>query len=197
MIDTRFIVRYTNGLYATPEKSRPRYDEFRDMFSSGQLASKEWAVRELLKVVDLTFQHVLIAGCWFGTLGMMIKTHSPTSTVTMLDIDPRCAEFIEHITAFETNVFAKVGDMYKYDYKEDIVINTSCEHIEDVGGWLKLLPKGTTVLLQSNSNAKEQGHVNCVQSCEEFEKQAGLSTVLYSDKLVTPMYTRFMLIGKT
>lgn len=42
-------------------------------------------------------------------------------------------------------------DMYTYKYTEDIVINTSCEHIPDVDKWLSLVPAGTMVVLQSNN----------------------------------------------
>lgn len=196
MIDTRFIIRYTNGLYATKPENAPRYDEFRDMLSSGQLASKEWAVRELSKVVRLDFQHVIIAGAWFGTLGMLLKHQYPNLVMTLLDIDPRCEIFLKNISTFDRDIFPVTEDMYKHIYTEDIVVNTSCEHIPDVKEWLKNIRSGTTVLLQSNNNSKDEGHINCVYSENEFIEKAGLSEVLYSGQLVTPMYTRYMIIGK-
>ena len=45
----------------------------------------------------------------------------------------------------------------------DLVVNTSCEHIADLRGWLDLLPKGTSVLLQSNDYFSEPTHINCVR----------------------------------
>lgn len=195
MINSYFIVRYTNGLYSTPAEFAPRYDEFRDMFSSGQIASKEWAVKELDKLGIITVQHVLIAGCWFGTLGLMLKDKFPGITLSMLDIDPRCKFYLDKVTHGMSNVYTETGDMYTYRYTEDMVVNTACEHIKDVGGWLSKIRKGTLVLLQSNDFVSSPDHINCVNSVEEFVDQAGLDKVLYSGKLVTPMYTRFMIIG--
>jgi hypothetical protein len=192
MIDSRFIIRYTNGLYDTHPDNSPRYDEFRDMFSSGQIYSKEWAVREL-KNLDLIYHHsVIIAGAWFGTLGVMMKRELPDIKLTMLDIDPRCEIFIKNI-----GEFAITKDMYDYSYTEDVVVNTACEHIPDVKVWLDKLFPDTMVLLQSNNFFDGEGHVNCVASKEEFEQQASLKEILYSGELVTPMYTRYMIIGRT
>ena len=57
----------------------------------------------------------------------------------------------------------------------DLIVNTSCEHIADLRGWLDLLPKGTNVLLQSNDYFSEPTHINCVESVEAFERLAGLA----------------------
>ena len=37
----------------------------------------------------------------------------------------------------------------------DLIINTSCEHIADLRGWLALLPRGARVMLQSNDYFSE------------------------------------------
>jgi hypothetical protein len=191
MIDSKFIIRYTNGLYDTHPDNSPSYQEFRDMFSSGQIYSKEWAITELKKLDIVSHHSVIIVGAWFGTLGAMMKQELPNIRLTMLDIDPRCETFIKNI-----GEFALTEDMYSHTYTEDVVVNTACEHIPNVRWWLdKLYPK-TLVLLQSNNFFDGEDHVNCVSSKEEFEKQASLKEVLYSGELVTPMYTRYMIIGR-
>lgn len=197
MIDSRYIVAYTNGLYTTTPENAPRYDEFRDMFSSGQVFSKQWAVKELSKLNRITTQTILIAGSWFGTLGLMLKYQFPNSRIVLLDIDPRCEKYIKNVMYNYPDIIPLTGDMYNYNYIEPVVINTSCEHIQDVRGWLDLLPKETLVLLQSNDFTKGQDHVNCVNSENEFKEQTKLSNIFYSGKLETPMYTRYMLIGTT
>jgi hypothetical protein len=192
MIDSKFIIRYTNGLYDTDPANAPRYEEFRDMFSSGQIYSKEWAVRELKKL-DIIHNHsVLIVGSWFGTLGAMLKNEMPDIRLTLLDIDPRCEIFVRNI-----GMFGITRDMYAHTYTEDVVVNTACEHIPDIKAWLKNVYQGTIVLLQSNNFFSDPDHINCVKTKEEFEDQVNLREILYSGELVTPMYTRFMIIGKT
>lgn len=192
MIDSRFIIRYTNGLYVTSPENSPRYDEFRDMFSSGQIYSKQWAVEELSKLEIPDEASVIIVGSWFGTLGIMLKNRLPNIRLTMLDIDPRCEVYVRNI-----GEYGITGDMYNYTYTEDVVVNTSCEHIPDIKKWLSMLSADTLVLLQSNNFVDAPDHVNCVFSKEEFENQTNLSEIIYSGELVTPMYTRYMIIGKT
>ena len=88
--------------------------------------------------------------------------------------------------------------MYALDYaagRPDLVVNTSCEHIADLRGWLALLPAGTPVLLQSNDYFSEPTHISCVASRADFEAMAGLRDLRFSGELPQRNYTRFMLIG--
>lgn len=116
--------------------------------------------------------------------------------VTMIDIDPRCARFVKEVNSNNSMINAITGDMYKYNYTEDVIINTSCEHISDIESWVKLIPPGKIVVLQSNNARNIQGHINCVDSELELAEMAGLSNILYSGHLEMPMYTRFMVIGE-
>ncbi len=198
MIDSSFIIKYTNALYSTPAEFAPRYDEFRDMFSSGQILSKEWIVEQLYNI-DRTYYNkkLIIVGAWYGTLGMMIKKRFSSTRVTMLDIDPRCEKFIHNMIYDNPDLKSITADMYRHSYIEDVIINTSCEHIDNVQEWLSLIPKDRMVVLQSNNYLKGNGHVNCVNSTEEFIEQVDLSDILYSGELIMPMYTRYMIIGRT
>lgn len=200
MIDEDFIIRYTNGLYSVDSTNAPSYNEFRDMFSSGQLKSKNWLVEELgnhLQLLHPAHLETLIVGSWYGTLGLMLKKKYPTMNVAMLDIDPRCKIFLDKITYNIPNIKAITGNMYDYIYDSSIVINTSCEHIISLKNWLSLIPKNTLVVLQSNNYASISDHINCVNNKDEFIEQANLSDVLYCGQLEMPMYTRFMIIGLT
>lgn len=195
MIDSDFIIAYTNGLYSVPDESRPTYDEFRDMFSSGQIKSKEWALSSLKRHLTGN-ERIVIAGAWFGTLGMMINRIAPEAKITLLDIDPRCKEFVDYIARWQSNVTAVTDDMFNYTYTEDVVINTSCEHIPDLNEWISKIPAGTLVLLQSNNNKKLDGHINCCDSVEEFVSKVELNEILYKGEFIMPMYTRYMILGR-
>jgi len=199
MINTEFIIQYTNALYSTNSESAPRYEEFRDMFSSGQLYSKEWIMREIVKIDAVRrCRHICVVGAWFGTLGMLLKYRFPSLNITMIDLDPRCKEFIDKLTYGDPLVNAVTDDMYQHDYGNfDFVINTSCEHITNIKEWLSLIPKGKTVILQSNNFKKGNGHINCADNEDEFATQTDLVNILYKGKLEMPMYTRFMIIGQT
>jgi hypothetical protein len=77
-----------------------------------------------------------------------------------------------------------------------LVINTSCEHLADVPGWLATLPKGLPLVLQSNDYVREPDHRSCVPSLDAFREQAGLSEVWFAGARPAKNYTRFMLIGR-
>ena len=88
--------------------------------------------------------------------------------------------------------------MYAIDYAAlgaDLVVNTSCEHIADLRGWLGLLPKGTNVLLQSNDYFSEPTHINCVDRSRPSSSWPALRKLRFSGTLPTKKYNRFMLIG--
>ena len=196
MIDSSFIIDYTNALYSTPAEYMPEYTEFRDMFSRGQIHSKEWVIKELRNLSLVTKgQTCLVVGAWYGTLGLLIKKQFPELSVTMLDIDPRCEHFIKNIIYNDSTLSSITADMYLHNYTENIVINTSCEHIPDIKAWIALLPE-CIVVLQSNNFIEGNGHINCVNNTTKFIEQTGLTDILYTGELVMPMYTRFMIIAR-
>lgn len=198
MINSEFIIAYTTALYSTSSEFAPRYDEFRDMFSSGQINSKEWLIHTLADLeLDLSDKSFAIAGAWFGTLGMLLCNAFPDINVNMIDIDPRCKKFVDNIIYSNRKLKSITDDMYRYHYKEDFIINTSCEHIPDLREWLNVIPMERTVILQSNNFTEGAGHINCVYSIDGFIKQTGLTNILFSGELTMPMYTRYMIIGKT
>lgn len=194
MIDTEFMIKYTNGLYATEPENAPRYDEFRDMFSRGQLLSKEWLVKTL---PYLGHTSIAIAGSWFGTLGAMLLSENKDVNITFLDIDPRCEIYLKNIFWDEPRANIITTDMFKYKYTEECVINTSCEHISDLRKWLDILPPKTVVALQSNNYDVLPEHINCVFSQEEFQQKASLNKIFYTGELDAGPFTRYMLIGTT
>lgn len=194
MITTDFITTYTTGLYSVPESSRPTYNEFRDMFSSGQVKSKEWALSALSPHINGK-ESIAIVGSWFGTLGLALHYKFPDTNIKLIDIDTRCKEFTDGIFRWNDRIKSETINMFDYSYVEDVVINTSTEHIADLRKWLELIPKGTIVLLQSNNNNKMDGHINCCNSADELKNKAGLENILYSGELIMPMYTRYMVIG--
>lgn len=196
MIDSKFFERYTTGLYAVPPEHSPTYTEFRDMFSSGQLRSKEW-LDNVLHPHLRGNEQVLIVGSWFGTLGLMLKQRESKLDVILLDKDPRCKIFVDNIAYWVDGIKSITEDMFNHKYESEVVINTSCEHITDLKGWLSLLPKGTLVALQSNNNDKIADHINCSNSVKEFSDKVGLTLELYSGEYIMPMYTRYMVVGYT
>ena len=170
-------------------------------FNHKQVACKLWARDRLFESLGGSFVHIAILGGWYGVLAAMLleDRRFTIGSVESIDIDPAVAAVATTLNREAGNRFrATTADMYALDYaglRADLVVNTSCEHIADLGAWLGLLPKGTNVLLQSNDYFSEPTHINCVESAEAFERLAGLAERRFSGTLPMKNYNRFMLIG--
>ena len=175
-------------------------------FNHKQVACKIWARDALFNHLGPAFASVWILGGWYGVLAAILldDRRFAIGHVTSIDVDPAVARVAETLNAeaVAAGRFSTVAaDMYGLDYhrgegRPDLVINTSCEHIPDLRGWLALLPPGMPVLLQSNNYAGEPGHVNIERSLQHFADTAALSRLVYSGELKLKNYTRFMLIGR-
>jgi hypothetical protein len=176
-------------------------------FNHKQIASKTWARDKLYETLGPRHECIWIVGGWYGVLAAILLDDARLETghVLSCDIDPEVAPIASALNRKaqrEGRFSALTGDMYDLDYsgststKPSLVINTSCEHIADLGAWLRLLPKRMPVLLQSNNYAQEPEHINCMASLEAFTAAAGLSEVMFAGELPLKRYTRFMLIGR-
>jgi hypothetical protein len=175
-------------------------------FNHKQIASKQWLVGALAQVLPRPEGPVWVLGAWYGVLGALLldDPRMTIAEVVSLDIDPGCApvaEMLNHRHVASGRFRAVTADMTALDFARQetapgLVVNTSCEHVDDVPGWLSSLPPGLPVLLQSNDYVREPDHRSCVPSLEAFASQAGLSETWFSGALPTKNYTRFMLIGR-
>jgi hypothetical protein len=171
-----------------------------------QIASKRWLVEALAKTLPAPDGPVWVLGAWYGVLGALLLDDARLTIpeVVSLDIDAGCAPVAERLNRRHVasgRFRTRTADMMSLDFTAQrpapgLVINTSCEHLDDVPGWLAGLPSGLPVLLQSNDYVREPDHRSCVPSLEAFEAQAGLAEIWFSGALPTKNYTRFMLIGR-
>lgn len=171
-----------------------------------QIASKQWLVAALAETYPKPEGPVWVLGAWYGVLGALLLDDArlAISEVVSLDIDPTCApiaEILNHRHGQAGRFRAMTADMMGMDFAAQspvpgLVINTSCEHLDDVPGWLAALPKDLPLVLQSNDYFREPDHRSCVPSLDAFREQAGLSEVWFAGARPTKNYTRFMLIGR-
>ena len=171
-----------------------------------QIGSKQWLVEALAENFPKPEGSVWVLGAWYGMLGALLLDDERLSIpeVVSLDIDPGCASValtLNHRHVAAGRFRALTADMMTVDFAAQspapgLVINTSCEHLDDVPGWLATLPKGLPLVLQSNDYFREPDHRSCVSSLDAFIEQAGLSKVWFAGVRPTKNYTRFMLIGR-
>jgi hypothetical protein len=171
-----------------------------------QIQGKRWLVDTLACHLDDTTRNILLLGGWYAVLASLLLDHPRFSSVnvTSLDIDPDCEAVANSInrTWLGKNRFKAItADMLDFDYpawddRHNIIINTSCEHIEVFDDWFDRMPTGPLLVLQSNDYYSCGEHVNCVSSLAQFEQQAPLTELRFSGALKLKKYTRFMLIGR-
>jgi hypothetical protein len=175
-------------------------------FNHKQIASKVWLRDRLAEAAAAPLGRVLVCGGWYGILSALLLNDARLGVThaASLDLDASCAPvaMVLNRRHAEAGRFSAVSeDMYAFDYHAavpfDWIINTSCEHIGDLRGWLDRLPPAQSVVLQSNDYRREPDHIACVDDLEAFRRQAGLSAIHWQGQLRQRNYTRFMLIGRS
>jgi len=171
-----------------------------------QIASKQWLVEALAETYPKPEGPVWVLGAWYGVLGALLLDDERLAIpeIVSLDIDPTCApvaDTLNHRHVAAGRFRAVTADMTAVDFAAQspapgLVINTSCEHLDDVPGWIATLPKRVPLVLQSNDYFREPDHRSCVPSLDAFREQAGLSEVWFAGARPAKNYTRFMLIGR-
>jgi hypothetical protein len=175
-------------------------------FNHKQIASKRWLIDALAQTLPRPGGPVWVLGAWYGVLGALLldDPRLAIGAVVSLDRDPKCAavaELLNRRHLAEGRFRTVTADMMQLDFATEperpgLVINTSCEHLADVPGWVASLPAGLPVVLQSNDYFREPDHRSCVATLDAFKAQAGLSEIGFAGALPTRNYTRFMLIGR-
>ncbi len=189
---------------------------FTDALSRNQVKSKTWLIDNMITTFGNTHENIFILCGWYGFLAAMINDRNiKYDKIRTIDIDPSCEKISDSINfdqfknkwkckAFTANIlnlnYNKItvtSGTKKICEVPSLVINTSCEHIEEFETWRSKLPKGLKVILQSNNFDLHAQHSNCSESLSEFINQCSLSTVLFENTLDCDLYERYMVIGIT
>jgi len=184
----------------------------RDAFSLGQLVSKGW-------LIDTLAAHqghhgvptIAMLGCWVGAGVEPLLRKFNIKRIYGFDSSPEAISLAEEFNAVHVvndwkfkGVVADV-DMLDLDSpafetggeliteRANWIINTSCEHMSTE--WFESVGANQLVIMQTNNSVNFDGHINVCESLNEVYSKYPLSRVVYSGKMVTPLYTRFMQIG--
>lgn len=193
-LDVDHILFWMDAIRNSTDKDRTL-----ESFWKGQIKSKQWLIKNLRKHVHAVVS-IDIHGGWNGVLAsMLFQSTIYTKNIRSLDIDPSCEETARMMNKLEDmagKFSAITADMCTTASTADVIINTSAEHItqEQYDMWLKLQPKDSIIVVQSN-NYDIPEHIRTAQSLDEFKAQSHLNT-LWAGELVLPLYTRYMIIGK-
>lgn len=191
-----------------------------DSFSNNQLEAKTSLLDavKLLKILNKD-STVVIWGSWYGSI-LVPKLAPHVKQVLCLDMDKtpiqigkkKLFDFYENVEYQKVDVFEKYLNIYK---EANLIINTSCEHMPPMKEWpwfgagaleddadksvfrTSKLPKNCYFAFQSNNMFGIEGHINCVNSLDEFKSQLPeRAEIRYADEIEDTRGTRYMLIGK-
>lgn len=175
--------------------------DFANSFSQTQLDSKKWLVEELSKVSFKKQPTILILGGWYGSyLVPLLRQHVKPDHIYFNDIDRVCLDVAKelHIRYKEDRSISfhhfDATTMFHH-FDADIVINTSCEHMEQYEEMLKE-GQDTLFVLQSCDEESDPGHVNVSKTTQEFLQKVGLTRVYTQSRKNLGHKNRFLIIGK-
>lgn len=200
-------------------KDRPDLEQdLLDSFSNNQIASKT----ALLEAVDTHTNidkesTVTIWGSWYGSI-LVPMLADRVKKILCMDLDNEPLQIAKNrLFPEHKNVDYIAGDVFancKKQYLEtNLIINTSCEHMPPMKEWPWFGPgalkednipgkdpkisSNCYFAFQSNNMFGIEGHINCVNSIEEFKKQLPeRAEVLYQEEVEDTRGTRYMLVGK-
>lgn len=193
-IDTDHVLFWMDAIRTSPDPNRTL-----ESFWKGQVNSKIWCIESIKPYVTGPV-NVDICGGWNGVMASLIfQSSMPVVFIRSIDIDPFCesvATTMNKIEEMQGRFKAETIDMCDAEYNADIVLNTSCEHIDQrqYENWLDKIPDSSLLVLQSNDYIIPE-HIRNSMSLEDFKSQCGID-VLWGGELQLPLYKRFMLIGK-
>lgn len=167
---------------------------------------------------------VFVVGGWYGLMSWLLLSNSKAievDRIRSIDIDPSCeavadwmcfesAEYSSRFKAVTADAMILNYDdkdrfhpdhWYVWDeplngYHPDLVINTSCEHM-DATAWVDRIRENgkTLIAAQSNDYFEHPEHTNCARDIEHFKEQLNLDEIVGESVQNFDQYNRFSLLG--
>ena len=196
-------------------------DDLLDSFSSNQVASKSALINAVnnLNILDKD-SIVAIWGSWYGSI-LIPSLADKVKKIVAIDLDDNALQIAKtrlfrdynNINYVCDDIFKTYRDVY---LNTNLIINTSCEHMAPMKEWTWFqkgalatdsqykhkfgspkLSDNCYFAFQSNNMFGIEGHVNCVNSLQEFKDQLPeRAEVLFEEEVEDTRGTRYMLVGK-
>ncbi len=189
-------------LYFSAEYRYPhRVNDVVKSFVQNQIHAKTWLV-ENLAMYHKECKNVWVLGSWYGNIIVPLLNHYLKEPfINLVEYDKEALE-LSRIYCFKYLGAKNIGyhnldvNFDLQDLEADIIINTSCEHMLP----MKEFNHKGLCAYQSNNYSKDQSHINCVESLEEFIEQCDFKKILFSGETqyheYDDEYKRFMIIGE-
>ena len=202
---------YTTSQYDKNVDLYRSYD-IMNAINDTQWTSKQWLVDTLVPFLTddqfkwCALQDIIILGSWYGLNGMLLRQKIDNDiNIWDIDTDPLCehyANILKYGNDDYKNNYSMTDDALDYFFTRadayQLIINTSCEHMEpdDIRLMLGAKTREAMVCFQSNNYHSIQSHINTHNSLDEFVESLDLAGVLWKgEKKVNEECDRYMVIG--
>ena len=175
-----------------------------DSFSPNQFKSKENLINHIKKLNILNSEsEIVIFGCWYGSI-LIPAFYNEVKRITAIDIDDNIIGIAKNrIFKNYDKIDFIVNDAFVWANKSsrikstNLIINTSCEHMQPMKNLPILNNINSYFAFQSNNMFDIETHTNCVNNIEEFKKQLpSKAKILIEDQIEEDRGIRFTLIGQ-
>ena len=204
------------------EKYPNRFIDVLNSLGERQQLSKDWLVEKLNEYKHPIRNHmrsesveIMILCSWYGMLAYKLIENFKLKKINRI----HCVDYDPMVKRINKRLFRKLDNEnlrngvltlikhYERDVvdlpekelrKSEILINTSCEHLnqQTIYDIIDKAPRNTLIVLQSNNNDKIQEHINTVKDIQEFvsQYQSRLINIEMHEKDFLE-YKRFMILG--
>jgi hypothetical protein len=175
-----------------------------DSFSKNQFTEKIKLIEHIENLNILNEDsEVIIFGSWYGSIFIPVLAPK-VKRVTCIDLNDQVLKIAKNklfqdyknIDYIAADVFAKDRERY---WSTKLFINTSCEHMPPMKEWpfWSNVSKDAHFAFMSNNMNYIEGHVNCINSVEEFKNQLPNNfKVLFEDEIVEERGIKYLIVGK-
>lgn len=171
-----------------------------ESFRPGQLVSKKWLVYEILKF-QKQFKRVAVLGSWNSILLYeLMSQNAEVEWWDFYDIATNSHSDRDHYftrnrmtmnyNSYEADVTDYFGPTSSYYDQYDLIINPSCEHMDDIAY------KPGPLYALTSCNKKLSQHVNIIQDHRDLAIKNGINDVLYEGTLRVENYERYCTVGR-
>jgi hypothetical protein len=175
-----------------------------DSFSVNQFTEKIKLIEHIENLNILNEDsEVIIFGSWYGSIFIPVLAPK-VKRITCIDLNDQVLKIAKNrLFQDYKNVDFIAGDIFSKDrgryHTTTLFINTSCEHMPPMKEWPFWInvSKDAHFAFMSNNMDYIEGHINCVNSIEEFKNQLPNNfKVLFEDEIVEERGIKYLVVGK-
>jgi len=190
-----------NFIYGLMKLSDPSHGniDLVDFITRDSMIGKSWMIEELSKTTLEPSDVVILGGNICTHSSMLINNYETIESILSVDIDHKTTEYarlLNYIAESDELFSAQTNDVSDIIWDEsslpDLLINTSCAHMDDT--WFDNIPDtdDTLIVIQTNDFSD---NMNCVKDLSTAMTKYQMKEVLFSGEQSTQLYNRFMIIG--